>query len=81
MSRAEIDAYRKYQAEMYTFEPNEQCTACGLEAENYHYSCQGHQNCLTECPKCGGELREIVSPPILGDATSASQMSEEERYS
>jgi len=43
------------------YEPNEKCKECGLEVENYHFSCQGHQNCLPECPSCGGELVDIGS--------------------
>jgi hypothetical protein len=39
--------------------PNEQCDNCGLKIENYHYTCQGHQLCLPECPQCGGELVAI----------------------
>lgn len=26
---------------------------CGLVVENSHATCQGHQWCLPECPKCG----------------------------
>lgn len=39
--------------------PTDRCTSCGVEFENSHYSCQGHQNCLPECPVCGGDLEEI----------------------
>ena len=44
------------------YSPNERCSSCGLEIENYHYSCQGHQNCLPECPRCGGNLVAIEQP-------------------
>lgn len=39
--------------------PNEQCTSCGLAINNDHYICQGHQYCLPECPRCGGDLAPI----------------------
>ena len=39
--------------------PNERCLNCGTEIYNNHYSCQGHQFCLPECPTCGGELAFI----------------------
>lgn len=66
------------------YEPNERCRECGLEIQNYHYNCQGHQNCLPECPACGGGLQEIDYLPepedmILGDAASLSQVSEAEQ--
>lgn len=41
------------------FDPNEYCLSCGVQLENYHYNCQGHQNCFPECPACGGELAEL----------------------
>ena len=39
--------------------PNERCVDCGLEIENSHAACQGHQWCYPECPRCGGSLVEI----------------------
>jgi hypothetical protein len=74
------------------WDPNEYCVACGAEIMNYHYSCQGHQNCTPECPYCGGDLREIdyrpepedclpprTTAPVLGEATRLSEASDEER--
>lgn len=29
---------------------------CGLVFENSHATCQGHQWCYPECPKCGSDL-------------------------
>ena len=40
-------------------DPNEVCKSCGTMIYNDHSRCSGHQNCLPECPVCGGELLEI----------------------
>jgi len=48
-----------YDQQVAVLMPNERCVSCGLEVETYHYACQGHTRCLTECPRCGGELEEI----------------------
>lgn len=42
------------------FCPTDRCTSCGVEFENSHYTCQGHQWCLPECPLCGGTLEAIA---------------------
>lgn len=48
-----------YDQDLEALVPNERCTSCGLEIEQNHAACHGHQYCLPECPRCGGELEAI----------------------
>jgi hypothetical protein len=60
------------------WDPNEHCRECGLEVMNYHYSCQGHQNCLPECPACGGGLQEIDYQPEPEDLIGEEEFDPED---
>lgn len=37
----------------------DRCASCDFMLEERHTTCQGHQYCLPECPRCGGELVPI----------------------
>lgn len=37
------------------------CAACRFAIHQEHVSCEGHQHCLNECPKCGGELVDVAA--------------------
>lgn len=45
--------------ELDEFSPDDRCADCGIAVENDHYTCQGHQFCMPECPRCGGRLIPI----------------------
>ena len=47
-----------------------ECLACGKALETFQ---QNDDERLTVCPRCGGELRRLFSPPTLLKASSSDE--------